>query len=399
MADRRFALAMRPGASRVASITGSGVTSIKIGTSLVASLAMLVTTISPGFAQPAEDEIELSGDTPAQDPPASEPPAEAPAEAPAEPPVVKDPKVARKWLRAATTLMTKGDQLTRQGKAEEAKTNYVNAVTAYTRAIEAGDDTSLHYNIALALEKAGDLPTAMKHLNTVLAAADIKPDVLKKAQAKLDELLMAVGIVKLAITPDGTAVSLGGQPIGDAPLPEPLVLMPGNYLVTFEAVGFQPKDLELKVEAGSETERTIALDPVPIVTKPQAPEPLPEIVKPEPARPSLLPIYIGGGATLGLAMVATITGIMAVGKHGDYVDATSPVAREDARSSGKALALATDLCLVGAIGAAAFTTYWYMYRYRPEERALAERQALRSKVDVVPWVQSDAGGLSAVGSF
>jgi hypothetical protein len=320
--------------------------------------------------------------------------------------VVKDPKVAKKWLQAANTLVQKGDQLTKQGKAAEAKTSYDNAVTAYAKAIEAGDDMSLHYQLAVALDKAGDAVTAMNHLKKVLAAEGIKPAVQKNAQARLDEMSMKIGIVALTITPEGTSVSLAGKPVGEAPLTEPLVLMPGTYVITMTAVGYQPKDLELKIEAGSETERTITLEPVPITTRPVVREEVDvEPVRVEAKKPSLVPLYIGGGATVGLALVATVTGIAAVGRHGQYSDSRSLTERDDLRSSGKTLALVTDLALVGAVGAAAFTTYWYMVKYKPEARAMAEREARRPaaprspKVGVVPWVQPEAGGLLAVGSF
>ena len=50
-------------------------------------------------------------------------------------------------------------------------------------------------SIAIAEDKAGNTADAMKHLKLVLAAqAGVKPDVMKKAQAKLDEMSMKVGI-------------------------------------------------------------------------------------------------------------------------------------------------------------------------------------------------------------
>ena len=349
---------------------------------------------SSAFAQPAEGEIEMEGEAP----PAEPAPAEAPPEQPAAP--VKDPKVARKWLQAGDVLVRKGDQLTKQGKTAEAKQQYENAVTAYQRAIEASDDVSLHYQLAIAEDKAGMTPEAIKHLKIVAGAQGVKASILKNAQTKLDDFSMKVGIVSLAITPEGTQVSIGDKEIGEAPLAEPLVLPPGTHKVTFTAVGFQPKDIDLKIEAGSESERKIALEPVPVVTKPEQPEePMPETPIVAPAGPNKLPLYIGAGATGGFVLLATITGIVAVGKHGTYTDGNaSPNERTDAKSSGETFALVTDLCLVGAVGAAAFTAYWYQYKYRPQARAFAERQT-QAKLDVVPWVQPQAGGLTVAGSF
>lgn len=354
------------------------------------------------LAQPAEGEIEMEGDPPPtpQAEPAAAHTAEQPAEAPAEPPpVVKDPKVAKKWLQAGDQLIKKGDQLTKQNKLPEAQQQYENAVTAYQKAVEASDDVGLNYQLAIAEDKAGMTPDALVHLKLVLAAQGLKAALMKNAQKKLDELSMKVGIVALAITPDGTQVAIGDKQIGETPLAEPLVLMPGTHTVTLTAVGYQPRDVELKVEAGSESERTIALDPVPIiVNKPQVEDVEPIKVEP-PKGPSMVPLYVGAGATLGLAITATITGITAVRKHSWIVDPEVPPAdREAAASSGKTLALVTDLCLVGAVGAAAFTAYWYQYRYRPARTAV-EQQQKQAKVDVVPWVQPQAGGLSVAGSF
>jgi hypothetical protein len=365
---------------------------------LLAAASLLASNTS--LAQP-EGEIEMEGDSPAPADPPPEEPAEPQPEEP--PPVVKDPKIARKWQQAGDQLIRKGDYMTRHKKESEARTHYENAVTAYQKAIEASDDVSLHYQLAIAEDKAGKTIAALKHMKVVIAAQGVKPDILKKAQAKLDELSMKIGVVTLTITPDGTQVTLGDEVIGDAPLPEPLVLMPGLHKVSLTAVGFQPKDLDLKVEAGSESERTIALDPVPVVAKPRVdvdPEPMPVV---EPEKPNLeLPLYIGGSATAGFVLIAAATGMVAIGKHGTYTDpAATPAERADARSSGKTLALVTDLCLVGAVGAAAFTAYWYQYKYKPAKalRDAPESSPPTAKVDVLPWVQPQAGGLSLAGSF
>lgn len=363
--------------------------------------AGLLCLSAPAFAQ--GDPIEMEGDAPAGD------------AAPADAPVVKDPKVVKTWLKAADTLVKKGDAFTKQNKAADAKTSYENAATAYQKAIDAADDVAafpILIQLADALDKSGDAVGAMKPLKAVLAGQNVKADLTTKAQTKLDELSMKVGLVALTITPEGTTISMGGKPIGEAPMSEPLVLMPGNHVVNLTAVGYQPKDVELKVEAGSESERKIELEPVKIVTTPDRPTDEVAPVRAEPDRPSMLPVYIGGGATAGLLLIGTVTGIAAIGKQNQYDDSSSASERSDIRSSGKTLALVTDLCFVGAVGAAAFTAYWYVFKIRPVTKALDERQAARHhkgsegtalarrpKVNVVPWVQPDAGGLTAVGSF
>jgi hypothetical protein len=374
------------------------------GHSLALTALVTIVAAGTGFAQPAPA-------TPPPAPPADAPKPEAPpADAPppnasdAPPPdaqaPVKDPVVAKKWLDAAATLLKKGDLAAKQGKATDAKTSYDNAVVAYSKAIEASDDVSIHYSLALALEKSGDVAGAIKHLKTVTAAQGLTPDVIKKSQTKLDQLLAKVGVVTLVVTPEGSQISVDGAPAGEAPMADPIIMMPGSHTVTATAVGYQPKDLKVEIEAGSESERKLDLDPVPVVIKHVEPAE-PEHVEPPPPKPGsvMLPLYIGGGATAGLLVITAVSGLVAVSLHGKYEDASNLADRAADASSGKHWALATDICLVGTIGAAAFTTYWYLQKVRPHQRAMAERTALGAKVNVVPWVQSDAGGMTAVGSF
>src|SRR5438270_5912761 len=93
---------------------------------------------------------------------------------------VKDPKVAKKWLAAAQQLVQRGDALAK-AKPDESKAQYENAVTAYTKAIEAGDDITVYLQLAAVEEKLDDLPAAIHAYNVVIKPdAGAKPDVVKK---------------------------------------------------------------------------------------------------------------------------------------------------------------------------------------------------------------------------
>ncbi len=368
-------------------------------------LAALAALAAPAAAQPA------GGDAPAQPAEGDVPPPPEAAPSPPEAPV-KDPKLARKWLLAGQQLVQKGDWLVRAKRPDEAKTHYENAVTAFEKSIEVGEDPGTHALLADALEKLGKPDLAVKHLRVLVKAeAGVRPDVLKKATARLDELSMQVGIVTLNVRPDGAVIALAGVELGKTPLAEPLILLPGTYTLAFEAEGFQPREVELNVEAGSESERAIELEAVKIVVEPPAPETVP-VPPPRPA-PSRLPLYAGGAAGATLLGVAAVTGLLALGRHGTYTGSDStPAERADARSSGKALALVTDLAVVGGLAAGGFTAYWYFVKYRPalqkrtEQRPAAARTARgrpdaaqSTKVDLIPWVQSGASGLTLVGAF
>lgn len=369
---------------------------------LVTIAAILAAAMSGGaVAQPKEPggEIEMgsaaTGSAASGTPSAGSPPAGP----------VKDPKVAKKWLAAAQQLAQKGSYLAAKNRPEEAKAQLENAVTAYQKALEAGDDPNVYLELANVEDKLGKLDDAVKHLRRVAAAkAGVRPDVLKKATARLDELSAKVGLVTLTVTPAGSSITLGGAELGTSPLPEPLVLMPGTYTLSFQADGFQPREAEIKIEAGSEAERTIELEPVKVIVEPVKPLVVDAAAQQadRPRAPSKLPLYVGAGATGAGVLGASLFGILAVGQHATFTGgSTSKLDRADARANGQRFALISDLSLGTAVVAAGFTAYWYFYKYKRSPKKSEERHPpqVETKLDVVPWVQSQSGGVTIAGWF
>ena len=376
------------------------------GLAVVASLSLAVLA-SPALAQPGDDEIEMEPDTGSAKPP--DPPKPAPDEIdmPADPPpgdpppVVKDPKLAKKVATTAQQAATKGDQLTRQKKLDEAKVQYETAATAYLKAIELGDDLNLYYDLGVVEDKLGKTAQAAIHWRKVIKGTGARPDVVKKATAKFDEASTKVGVVMLVVKPEGATISLDNNEIGKSPLAEPLILMPGTYTFQLAADGFQLKSVEVTVEAGSESERGIDLEPIKVVIETRPPiEDTPPPPPPKP--PSKLPLYIGAGATGGFLLVTAITGLVAVGMHGTFVAPnTASFDRDLARYDGKNYARVADIALIGTIGAAGFTAYWYFFKYKKAQKKTVIEKARGpdepQKVLVTPWIQSDAGGLTTGG--
>src|SRR6185503_10569773 len=173
----------------------------------------------------------------------------------------KDPKAARRWLAVGQTLMQRGVYFASRNRPDEARLQFENAATAYLKAIEAGDDASVYVELAAAEEKAGKLDAAVRHLRPLMRTdAALRPDVARRARARLDDLLTRVGLVTLRVVPSGTSITLGGS------------------------------------EPGAESERAIELDPVKVVVEPVRPSAQVEVprVAPPPPRPSRLPLYAGG---------------------------------------------------------------------------------------------------------
>lgn len=382
----------------------------------IAIAVLTVVLVLPrAMAQPAGGDIEMepqdaegSGSGSGSD---AAPADAAPADAP--PAVPKDPKLAKKLQQAGDKLDRKGDQLHKRNKLDDATAQWEQALVAYTKAIEVADDAQimpLRYELGLVYAKLGKLDIAAGHLRAVAAAKDgVKADIVKKAQAKYDELTTKIGLVTVTVNAESATISLNGAEIAKTPLAEPLIFMPGTYTLSFSADGFQPKDSEIKVEEGSESERAIELEPIKIVVTPIKVEPE-EPVKVEPVvQPSKLPLYIGGGVAIAFAGTAIVTGILAVGQHKTFVaEDTKDLDRDDAQSNGKTLAHVTDVLFVGALAAGGFTAYWYFKKYKPAKTKQTEtgnppprdpKAPDISKVDVVPWVQGASAGLSVLGSF
>lgn len=356
-----------------------------------------------------------------------------PAEPTSEPAavVVKDPAAARRWLATAQQRMQRGNQLAARNRMTEAALQFAGAADAYRRAILASDDVQLYVELAAAEDKLGRYDEAVRHLRLVLGArAGVRPEVARRAGELLSAVLPRVGLVTLHVEPPGAAITLGGIEIGTSPLPEPLVLMPGTYTLAFSAAGCHAQETELRVEPGTTREHAIelsAIEPAPPIREPEpAAEPAgePTTAEPDPiapavampsarlSPPSRAPLYTGAAITSVAAISAGVLGALALRDHATYTGESTPAAeRREARDRGQQLALATDVAIATSALAAAFTAYWYFYRYRPRSSVHAARRpvpgvhtaAMKSfsdaKVSAYPWVQAESGGIVLAGWF
>jgi hypothetical protein len=315
----------------------------------------------------------------------------------------KDPRLAKKWLAAAQQLMQKGSYFAARNRPDDARSQFENAVGAYQRAIEVGDDPNLYLELAVAEDRLGKLVDAVRHLRRLTTAtAGARADAVKKANARLAELLTKVGLVTLRIAPPGASITLGGAELGTAPLGEPLVLMPGTYTLSFQAEGFQPREAEIVVEPGTDSERAIDLEPVKVVFAAVAPSVVEAALQAErPRPPSKLPLYLGAGLTGVAAVSAVVFGALAIAQHATFTGASSSrLDREDARTNGKRFAVVADVSLGTAVVAAGFTAAWYFYKYRPARQSDdRSSRPIETKLEVVPWVQFQSGGAAIAGWF
>ncbi|MCC6995441.1 MAG: PEGA domain-containing protein [Deltaproteobacteria bacterium] len=269
----------------------------------------------------------------------------------------------------ARRLIEEGDKLFAGGDAKGALERYLAAHAAFP-------SPKIYYPLARAEEKLGRLGAALAHYEQFLAeAAGQVPAALKKeAQRAAGKLRPRVARVTFQVDVDGAVVTVDGRPVGSSPIEGVVYVDPGERVFLAEAEGYAPARLEQTLSAGEAAEILLDLEelakappeePRPKVKpdEPEEPE-VPEVEAPRRAPPRW-PLWVGLGAAGAFTSVALITGFTAVGQHDVFADETRSVEdREAARDSGKTLAVVTDVMLVGAVSAAAFSTWYYLARVR-----------------------------------
>jgi hypothetical protein len=111
-------------------------------------------------------------------------------------------------------------------------------------------------------------------------------------------------------------------------------------------------------------------------------------------------VWIGAAATGALTVATVVTGVLAAGKHGDFVtanDGKNPQNAQSIKDSGQTINLVSDACLGAAVVAAGVTAVLYLSRPTVTmESAHAEN---RPSLVVSPEVGRTSAGLDLVGSF
>jgi tetratricopeptide (TPR) repeat protein len=312
-----------------------------------------------------------------------------------------DKKTAVKRLADGDKALARGDKLMKKGDLEQALEAYEEGLAAYQGAYQAFPSPKIYFPIGQAEQKLGRFVDALKHYELVLAEGDAVPDALR-AQIKqaMAEVKKNLGALDLTVEPDGAAVLIDGDKVGTTPLGGPRHVEPGKHTVAVTADGYTPFEEAVELTAGKTVKKKVVLSRVPVAAQePDEPE-RDHVVAAGPAAPSRTSLYLLVGATSTLAVAGTITGVLALGRHGTYADpAEGGGERESARSSGKTLAVTTDVLMLSAIAIGAYTTYYYLKVYKPRREAYDDEVAAGPALWLSPWATAEGGGLAVGGGF
>lgn len=280
---------------------------------------------------------------------------------PAPDPAAK-PAPSQEDRERANALMDEGDEKVEKG-------DLLGAAAAYERAHRIMRVPTTGIELARTLDKLGKLLPALSVAREVvqMPAADGEPkpftEAREQARALLSDLEARVPTLSITVkvaAPDTPAeITLDGRELTKDELAAPLVLAPGRYRVAASAGGHAPTSVEVVLKERDRGQVALALAKA--APPPPPPKPLP------PPPPSLSPLVPAGFTIAGVGAIAgAITGALAIssvnaannlcGEKGCPDQTTLDRARAG-HETGDALAVASDVSFVLAIGGAVMGIY------------------------------------------
>ena len=306
----------------------------------------------------------------------------------------------------AETLYQKARELSAAG-------NYTEACPKFAESYRLDPATGTLLNLAACHEAQGKLASAWLEYSDALVQSrrDRRQSRIKYAEERLTALEPKLSRLTLVLAPEVNepelALSLDGVGIGRAALGVPTPVDPGKHQVEAKAPGKKPWTTSVELGANADTQTVtipalelapapdpavapaaLAAAPVAVQAPPSAPPPRDVAVE----RPIPTSVYVAGGATVALAVAASVTGAVYLKQRGDYQETGrhAPDA-ESQHDSLQTLGVANLVLWIGTAGGAALTGYFYFTR--PEARVSSHAPRLSG------FASRDGAGLSATGEF
>lgn len=259
------------------------------------------------------------------------------------------------------------------------------ALIEFRRAYEVMPNYRLLYNLGQTSAEVQDHAAALRYFESYLAEgkADVPAARRKQVQAEIDKLKGRVAQLTIKVNVAGAEVLVDDVVVGTSPLKEALSVSAGRRRITVQKSGLPAVTRSIDLAGGDKSELRLELtdektappppaataEAAPTAPTPPAPAPAPSPPPPPPAAPRGMgtPFWASLGATVVFAGGATVTGLLARSANDRFetklgARGAKPDDIEDARSSTRTLALATDVLGGAAIIGAGFTTYFALTR-------------------------------------
>jgi hypothetical protein len=264
-------------------------------------------------------------------------------------PIAATAQPAKPAAPASPDVPDEGRDHFNRGVALFREGDYRAALVEFRRAYEMSHNYRALYNIGQTefevQDYAGARTSFQKYL--VEGGAEIEAGRRAEVEADIKKLSGRVAKIEIKTNTDGADVLLDDAVIGQSPLKEPLLVSAGRRKITVQKGALPPVTRFVELAGGDTSTVTIDLAAAaPLAPVTVAPPPLKGGIEAPP--PSRTPVWIALAGTGALATGAVITGILALGAHGDAETAlaTRGIKAADveaAHSKAATLGLVTDV--------------------------------------------------------
>ena len=273
---------------------------------------------------------------------------------------------------------------------------------------------TLTLGLARTQAKLGKLVLAQESYNKIIRdqsqntnAPPAFRDALESAKTEIVAVSSKIASVVIHVEgPTNPVVTLDGQPVSTAGLGLRRPVDPGSHVVKAEAPGYKTAETTFQVAESGSAEAKLTLEKAPEATATAAPSPSEMGPKPTEAGTSK-----SGNKTLAIAALGvggaglifgSITGVLAIGQHGDLSD-RCPDGRCPNDASGdvdsyKTMGtLSTIGFIVGGVGLTAGAVLWFT---APKETSTGYKTVTRTASSGFSWQPYvGAGGGGVTGRF
>lgn len=315
----------------------------------------------------------------------------------------------------ADAMNEKARELFREGTKHYRAEKWAQAEAAFEAAWALTDKKSkgLVNNLGQTEMHLGKFREAAEHLSAARRLAGKDDKQLADIERDLAESRKHVGTLVLAVGVEGAQIVLGGKPVGQAPLVDPLFVDPGKVTLSAFKDGYETAKVELDVAAGQEIPVTLALKKIEAAPVSSATATASTTAPPPPPPRSKVPAYVMGGAGVAsLIAGGVLVGVASAagsdlradaprGTNGELLcrrtvePAGSATAQCDAWRArvGEATALGNagvGFLVVAGLAAAGTVTYLLWPSSQPARAA---------RWQVAPVIGANAGGVVLHGAF
>jgi len=179
----------------------------------------------------------------------------------------------------AKALLNEGAGLYQSG-------NYAAALEKFKHAYATYASPKIWFNIGQANRDLGRFDESLAAFDKFLiGASDASTGAIADARKAADELKPMLGRLRIECQIPGAEVTIDGKVVGQAPLPDPVWMMPGQHQVTALAAGTSPTVEMVNIVAGTETFVDLKPTPPPTAVQIESPALAPFVARPPKENP------------------------------------------------------------------------------------------------------------------